>query len=336
MVTKRQRKSPLPLGSANRATGKSNFCLQLALRVQLPRQCGGIGASALYLTSETSQSAFPSPRLAQLARLVATDAPDASMTEESLLQGVHLGTAATLEALDLVISHHAPRLAVEEAGKGRPRIGLVVIDSLAAPSRADFPTHTLAGLTERARALAILGDRLRQLAHELDLAVVVVNQVADVFRDAEASLPSTPGAEDAPANEAGDATICADELVVSYDSQARLFGGQAPDHGKQAALGLVWANAVDTRLMLSHTGRVHRALLAPTRDVSPMSSSSSPADAAHAAEPITASSLGVRRASLVYSPFAAPASLEYVVEARGLVGIGPVLDLGERWPRSRC
>lgn len=44
-------------------------------------------------------------------------------------------------------------------------------------------------------------------------------------------------------------------LVLTYNPQARWFNGSGRDLAKEAALGLVWANGVNSRLMLARTRR---------------------------------------------------------------------------------
>jgi DNA repair protein RAD57 len=296
---------------AHSATGKSNFCMQLAIQAQLPVELGGLAASALYLTSETSQSAFPSNRLLEIARTVRTaiEGAKGAPTQAELLANVHLGNAADFEALDLILAHHARGLATELRARRKPRLGLLIVDSIAAPSRADFATNTISGLNDRAKALSLLSDLLKRLACDLKLAVVVVNQVSDVFsiplvrRIGSNSLSSEGGGSllPPPPRQTDDD----DELELSYDAQARFFDGQAPALHKQAALGLVWANAVDTRLMFSLTRRQHRS---------------------------EGAAATIRRATLVFSPFAPPGSVDYIIGEPGLIAVSDVYSVGDRWP----
>lgn len=280
--------------------------MQLAIQAQLPVELGGLAASALYLTSETSQSAFPSPRLLELARATRKrwEGRDDVPSEANLMANVHLGNASSLDALDLILSHHAPRLADELQSKQKPRLGLIIVDSLAAPSRADFATNTLSGLNDRAKALCLIGDALKRLAHDLQLVAVVVNQVSDVFFDPSPVFRTEPSSENGLVIPRQGVE---DELELTYDAQARFFSGQAPDLPKQAALGLVWANAVDVRIMLSLTRR------RMTGDEKGEKES-------------------VKRATSVFSPFAPPGSVDYVIREEGILVVSGVYGVGERWP----
>ncbi|GAA5919870.1 hypothetical protein JCM1841_002083 [Sporobolomyces salmonicolor] len=137
------------------------------------------------------------------------------------LDNVYTEKAPDVETLDAVLSYHAPAaieringfavshtvdphlvslsagdempasqfLASHRSAPPRPPlpIRLVILDSIAAPLR---PAHEAAsaGFYERSKDLAATGDRLKRLAHVYDCAVVVVNQVQDVFERA-GSLP---------------------------------------------------------------------------------------------------------------------------------------------------
>ncbi|TXT07377.1 hypothetical protein VHUM_03097 [Vanrija humicola] len=155
------------------------------------------------------------------------------------------------------------------------------------------------GLVQRSRHLCTVADRLKALAVEYDLAVVVVNQVSDVFFHGAGGPP--PGQPLPP---------------MAYATQARLFSGQSPGVAKEASLGIVWANAVNVRIMLARTGR-RRKLAAD--------------DILHGKKRRTdagvAVSLGlefddkptlVRRLHVVFSPFACPGTLDYVIMPSGI------------------
>ncbi|GAA6059561.1 hypothetical protein JCM10212_000617 [Sporobolomyces blumeae] len=67
-------------------------------------------------------------------------------------------------------------------------VKLVILDSIAAPLRpAHAPGST--GFVERSKELARIGDTLKRIANVYRCAVVVVNQVTDVFDDRDGNLP---------------------------------------------------------------------------------------------------------------------------------------------------
>lgn len=115
--------------------------------------------------------------------------------------------------------------------KTKPPVRLLILDSLAALLRSETSLSG-GGLVARSRRLCALSDRLKALALEYSLAVVVVNQVSDVFAGEQRAGPE-----------------------MLYAAQARHFNGQSAGGRKEAALGIVWANCVNTRIMIARTGR---------------------------------------------------------------------------------
>lgn len=255
--------------------------MALALAAQLPALCTAPGG-VLVLTSERP---LATTRLMEMgAAMLARHPAVANPTLQQLLDHVETSPVADADALEHALSFFLPPLLAARRGtegsallgedvgppgersellrpdlegeppgpangvdgvnapaprrRGKPPVRLLVLDSLAALLRAETAL-TGGGLVARSRRLCSLSDRLKALALEYHLAVVVVNQVSDVF--------SGTGASDAP------------EML--YAAQARHFNGQSASVRKEAALGIVWANCVNARLMLARTGR--RRLIAP-------------------------------------------------------------------------
>lgn len=199
---------------------------------------------------------------------------------------------------------HEPRLPIR----------LIVLDSITALLRgADTAfSSSSAGLTARSRFLCNTADRLKALAVEYNLAVVIINQVSDVFDRrvlAGVQVPDHDEDEDETSN--GTRTTASEshrqptntmpppalpsehpphpstssqsarpsqahpsssqsqpgvshsqawattgpDPPMLYATQSKWFSGQSSARTKEAALGVVWANAINVRLMLSRTGR---------------------------------------------------------------------------------
>eukprot|EP00887_Chlorella_sp_A99_P004335 scaffold15.g4335.t1 len=109
-------------------------------------------------------------------------------------------------------------------------VRLVVVDSMASLARADF-TH--GALPDRQRMLGQQASQLKRLAETFSVPVFVTALMADC----EAGLAAAPGG--APGEEGGPA-----------QPAAPAGGGSEV----QAALGPMWAHAVNTRLMLEQKG----------------------------------------------------------------------------------
>ena len=82
-----------------------------------------------------------------------------------------------MEAQDQVIHFRIPEIV------RRRNVGLIVVDSIAANYRVEFSGSLPQVLARRAASLVRLGNVLRQVAHDQNVAIVVNNQVADRFDD---------------------------------------------------------------------------------------------------------------------------------------------------------
>ncbi|GAA5830906.1 hypothetical protein JCM5353_002646 [Sporobolomyces roseus] len=142
---------------------------------------------------------------------------DFDQTVWDYLDNVHPEKAPDVDTLEAVVSYHAPT-AIERinslaeantvdpnlaslttsSGENEPiasqflsdnrtvpprpplPIRLVILDSIAAPLRAAHETGS-SGFVNRAKELISIGDKLKRIAHVYNCAVVVINQVQDVF-----------------------------------------------------------------------------------------------------------------------------------------------------------
>ncbi|KAF9310226.1 hypothetical protein BG003_008778 [Podila horticola] len=121
-----------------------------------------------------------------------------------------------------------------ERSKKKP-IKLVIIDSITNNFRSELTVPTgdfgvgrtgfRASLLQRSADICEIGLRLRTLADEYGLAVVCVNQVSDVFKP---------------------------QFLPSYGDLSR-HGVPKQGEQKKPALGLVWENTINTRIMLQRT-----------------------------------------------------------------------------------
>jgi DNA repair protein RAD57 len=286
--------------------------------VQLPVDQGGLNGSACYLTSSTS---LPTPRLIQL------------LHEHPLLAGSrctldNIQTSATKSVSSLLHALSEILPASINAAKGRPApLKLLIIDSLADLLMEDAKISTMT-LADRSRNLSAIAAQLHALASTHQLAVVAINRVTDVWErppDADMGFPG--------------------ELI--YADHARLFGrpeGDGAFSKKSAALGLVWANQVNARIMLARTARRHHyydyRYDRHNRIHSHRHHHGAPPVAAATATIATALPLPsdvhdrkrqrsdeddedvvqvvVRRLTVIFSSVCAPASVDFIVTSRGV------------------
>ncbi|PLW22338.1 hypothetical protein PCASD_06887 [Puccinia coronata f. sp. avenae] len=201
------------------ACGKTCLSLQLSLNVQLPRVLGGLRGGCIYLCTE---SAFPTSRLHEMsaglcaklkADLSSAHSWDAETRElvdelsvETLMENVHLTRAHDPQALFHTIHYYLPGFLDRQNGPtavGKMPVRLIVLDSIGAIFRADLEPSKMMGnkesagnaqnntkfrMTERAAEMNQVADGLKVLADHYRLAVVVVNQVSDVFVDSASEL----------------------------------------------------------------------------------------------------------------------------------------------------
>jgi len=131
------------------------------------------------------------------------------------------------------------------------------------------------------------------------IAILVLNEVGDAF-DREYNVDTSS------------------DLI--YSDQSRWFGRADSVPGesrKEASLGLVWANQVNARIMLSRTGRRRyldevRSVGNKLRKIDGGTASGSYAEAAELNATL------IRRMSVIFSSVAPPVSLNYIVTIEGI------------------
>lgn len=220
------------------------------MRVQRPIADGGLAGSAAFLSSE---SVFPSSRLLQIAQATLP-----SSEAEDILHHVYLASCASLEDLEHTVSYIVPSLADALLATERP-LRLLVVDSIAAPVRSEYASSN-SSLLQRGKDLSSFGQRLKALAAKYNLVILTVNQVSDVFSRQPNSLPPHRPDYDPTQRSPQANGFITNDLQLTYSSQSAFFAADRNNDKKQAALGLAWANLVDTRIMLSRRGRDKRTM----------------------------------------------------------------------------
>lgn len=185
-------------------------------------------------------------------------------------------------------------------------VRLIIVDSIAAPFRVAHGNDKN-GFIQRSKDLGMIADKLKRLACTYNCAVVVVNQVSDVFDDFSSRVPpedtSTTSTSSSPRGGAGRLAHEQYRLpALLYGRfQIQHFSGQSSRLPMTAALGYSWSNLINTRLMLSRTGRRKRANAVGNEDEQDVL---------------------IRRMSLVFSPYAPRGEIDYVLASDGLRSIG--------------
>ncbi|KAJ6513911.1 P-loop containing nucleoside triphosphate hydrolase protein [Mycena vitilis] len=274
------------------AAGKTQMALQLALFVQIPVSLGGLSGSTCYITISSN---LPTKRLLQIV-----DAHPLLSKEMCGLQNIHTIKSPTISILMHILSKILPDLVTGQAKDPDSKpVKLVVIDALAELFRADDKTTT-GTLVDRSHNIVEISTLLHSLASTYNIAVLVLNEVSDVFGYGDPD-ETGPGGD------------------LSYKHQSRWFGAadSVPGEGsKEASLGLVWANQVNVRIMFSRTGRRRYLEESVNSKRRKTDNPSGPFTAESEAEGDGAAL--IRRMSVIFSSVAPPCSLDYTVTSAGI------------------
>ncbi|KAL8831477.1 MAG: hypothetical protein Q9191_000849 [Dirinaria sp. TL-2023a] len=250
--------------------GKTQLLLSLLLTSQLPPP-QGLSRAAVYISTEAP---LPTSRLTQI--LTSHPVLRAHSSPPTLSQILGIQTP-DLEAQEHIITYQLP-IAV-----ARYNVGLVVIDSIAANYRAEHSgPNAPAALAERSGQLSKLGSQLRNLARQYDCAIVVANQVSDRFAPVTIVSPSSaPKSIIATSSPHQPSIFGSQQQPVAFDPltldhQIRFFSGWGSDPNgtqhnlKTPSLGLVWANQIACRIVLSkqecESGRIKHSVSCDTSE----------------------------------------------------------------------
>jgi len=146
-------------------SGKSQFCHQLCVNVQLPPEKGGLGGGALYVDTENT---FRTERIVQMAEHLGLD-------PEEVVKKIIFADAYTSDH-QMFLVENADQVVKEN------NIRLIIVDSLTSHFRSEYLGREM--LAERQQKLNKHMHKLIRLARAFNAAAVVTNQVMakpDVF-----------------------------------------------------------------------------------------------------------------------------------------------------------
>ena len=332
------------------ASSKSQLALQLAVTVQMPFSKGGLGGGTLVISSE---GIIASPRLLSIAE---------RFGDASYLDNIYFIKAQDIETLIHLLDYQLPHSidTIREQSLLTPTtlpIKLIILDSIAAPFRVAHETNN-GGFIQRSKDMGAVIDKLKRLAGENVCAVVVVNQVSDVFDERGGSKifggtidpfddephpsPSTSSPPHPPAPATATAhppplrRLSKNLPHIAYSLPPNLynkyqnphFSGQSATHGSQAALGYSWANLVGTRIMLERTQRrrmIRRSRRAPSNGVAHVENGMEEGDDGGEEEEVL-----IRKMSMIFSPYAPRGEVDFITAEGGISSYGTMRLLEER------
>ncbi|MDD3159366.1 MAG: DNA repair and recombination protein RadA [Candidatus ainarchaeum sp.] len=140
------------------ASGKSQWCFQTAVTVQLPKELGGLEGGCLYIDSENS---FRPERVIQVAKKLDLDV-------ETVLKNIFVARAYNADH-QMILAEKASDMIKEK------NIKLIIIDSLMAQFRAEYVGRGT--LSERQQKINKHLRTLQKLAEMYNVVVLVTNQV---------------------------------------------------------------------------------------------------------------------------------------------------------------
>ncbi|KAJ1737687.1 DNA repair protein rhp57 [Coemansia sp. Benny D160-2] len=235
------------------AAGKTQLCIQLAIAAQLPRRFGGADGEVIYISTE---GAFPVSRLETMVlpfvQRVCGEQYARSFSVDELLRKIQVAEFESMETMFHALDYKVP--AILSSG----RIRLVVVDSIAAHLRfnmdasEDGRAGTKGFYIERTAHLTSMGARFKQWADKYQCAFICVNQVKDIIVDpikdstthGPALLAKTHGRLSS--SDEGDSRQDTDMSLLDVDDEFAILTRSK----KAPALGALWANIIDARIMM--------------------------------------------------------------------------------------
>lgn len=208
--------------------GKSQICMQLLLALQRPKSLGGLGGKSLYIHTEGE------PPLKRLKKIAEAWAKDGLLRNDSACFD-NLYMENSIRSTEDLYSYLLKVGALLERDRSdESRVKVIIIDSIAYLFR-DIDGKCKGEVIERAGLLFKVGGLLKCYADKYNIAVIVTNHVVDVV-----------------------------EKSVHHAVKEQNTGGfkSFVSSGRRVvpALGLSWANCVNTRLFVSRRSEgAHRS-----------------------------------------------------------------------------
>lgn len=171
--------------------GKTQFCFQLCVDVQIPACLGGVEGEAVYLDVEGT---FFPQRMAQITNATVQhchNVADVSesqqcieamkdFTTENVMSRIYLFSCKN--CVQLLAATHQMR----DFLKSHPKVKLLVVDSVAQCVRGEEDMRS------RSKFLTTLGRIFQNIVVEFDVAVVLTNQVTTKINDREGTSYNIP------------------------------------------------------------------------------------------------------------------------------------------------
>ncbi|RUS78701.1 hypothetical protein EGW08_013522, partial [Elysia chlorotica] len=203
----------IPLGAVTEfcgapGTGKTQFCLQLAVNVCIPRCIGGTEGETIYIDTVGS---FVVDRVVDIARSTVSHCNQVSVSQEHEQNQCDFTVEKILEGLHYYRCHDykelmAITLLLQEMLSENKKVKLVVLDNVASPFSQKVEDMNL-----RRLLLSTLAKTLLKTAAEFNVALVLTNQMTTKILPREGDSHQVPALGDTWAH------IHTNKVVLSVD-----------------------------------------------------------------------------------------------------------------------
>ncbi|XP_049281159.1 uncharacterized protein LOC125762729 isoform X2 [Anopheles funestus] len=165
-------------------SGKTQFCLQLSVNVQIPRQLGGLQGRAVYLDTNYG---FCPQRVREMAQACHTHCKNITLLHNQNIDEILAGFSEATALDGILYSHVTNCTQILEAIAvlqhklyDGEKIKLIVLDSLSFLIR-----NTITRSMERVKRLHEILTPLHKLAHKFGCIVIVTNDVTTRISDSD-------------------------------------------------------------------------------------------------------------------------------------------------------
>eukprot|EP01041_Mallomonas_annulata_P011478 gene11478-24003_t len=230
--------------SGEAGSGKTQLCLTLSIRSQLPLSQGGLDGAVAYLSC--GEGEFPLRRLQQIASEYASKS---NMDPEEYLNNVNINQCHSSDDLEESLNKIIPKICASS------KLRLIIIDSLAGVIRSEYDTSNSTDMRDRTMLLFRIATKLKWLSDTFNLCIVVINQVSANFTNDNNNINSNSnsssrrrsnGFHSNPNEYDDDGNNAMNNMGGgSINSNVHLNVMKLLRHCKPA-LGLVWSHCVNT------------------------------------------------------------------------------------------
>ncbi|KAJ1818495.1 DNA repair protein rhp57 [Coemansia sp. RSA 2675] len=230
--------------SGESASGKTQLCIQLAISAQLPEAYGGLDGDVIYISTE---GPFPVNRLESmvypLVHRVCGEDYASAVDPADFMHRIQVAEFENMETMFHAFDYKVPAL----LSTGNVR--LMIVDSIAAHLRFntsnDNSGQSLSAFyKERSDSLVSMGAKFKRWANEFNCAFVFINQVTDLFTGGNGNGGISARLRPGNSNDSDSSAELSSVADVDSEFATVVASKKAP------ALGSLWSNIIDTRIMM--------------------------------------------------------------------------------------